>query len=300
MSSPHRPMLGIIGGTGMAEALGSLGSGEHTRVDTPFGPPSSPITVVEIAGAPVALLPRHGEGHRFPPGTVPTGPTSSRSRRWGSPTCSPPRRWALSARRSAPASWWCRTRSSTAPSVGRPPSSRPRGPRRARSAVLPAARKALLAAGCGGARVHDGGPTSAWRVRSSRPARRATSIALGRAPHRHDPDARGEARPRGRALLRGGRPGHRLRLLARTQRAGRPELLEEIVGNLQTTTAAALALLRAALPARAVAGGLRVHLPGVAGAGDLHLGNPRSTRTHGRSWTPPAARAREPIAAAHS
>ncbi|HVP61481.1 MAG TPA: S-methyl-5'-thioadenosine phosphorylase [Myxococcaceae bacterium] len=71
MSSPHRPMLGIIGGTGMAEALGSLGSGEHHRVDTPFGPPSSPITVVELGGAPVALLPRHGEGHRFPPGRIP-------------------------------------------------------------------------------------------------------------------------------------------------------------------------------------------------------------------------------------
>ncbi len=71
MSSPHRPMLGIIGGTGMPEALGSLGHGEQHRVDTPFGPPSSPITVVELGGAPVALLPRHGEGHRFPPGRVP-------------------------------------------------------------------------------------------------------------------------------------------------------------------------------------------------------------------------------------
>src|SRR5215831_683571 len=71
MTSPQRPMLGIIGGTGMAEALGSLGSGVQHRVDTPFGPPSSPITVVEIAGAPVALLPRHGDGHRFPPSQVP-------------------------------------------------------------------------------------------------------------------------------------------------------------------------------------------------------------------------------------
>src|SRR5262245_14425406 len=71
MSSPHRPMLGIIGGTGMAEALGSLGGGEQHRVDTPFGPPSSPITLIELAGAPVALLPRHGEGHQFPPGRVP-------------------------------------------------------------------------------------------------------------------------------------------------------------------------------------------------------------------------------------
>ncbi|HTS82316.1 MAG TPA: S-methyl-5'-thioadenosine phosphorylase [Myxococcaceae bacterium] len=71
MSSPHRPMLGIIGGTGMAEALGSLGAGEQHRVDTPFGPPSSPVTVVELGGGPVALLPRHGEGHRLPPGRVP-------------------------------------------------------------------------------------------------------------------------------------------------------------------------------------------------------------------------------------
>src|SRR5215813_4497493 len=71
MTSPQRPMLGIIGGTGMAEALGALGSGVQHRVDTPFGPPSSPITVVEIAGAPVALLPRHGDGHRFPPSQVP-------------------------------------------------------------------------------------------------------------------------------------------------------------------------------------------------------------------------------------
>ncbi|MGZ6097606.1 MAG: S-methyl-5'-thioadenosine phosphorylase, partial [Myxococcaceae bacterium] len=64
-------MLGIIGGTGMAEALGSLGNSEQTRVDTPFGPPSSPINLVEIGGAPVALLPRHGEGHRFHPSEVP-------------------------------------------------------------------------------------------------------------------------------------------------------------------------------------------------------------------------------------
>ena len=71
MSPPHRPMLGIIGGTGMAEALGSLGAGEHHRVDTPFGPPSSPITVVQLGGAQVALLPRHGEGHVYPPGKVP-------------------------------------------------------------------------------------------------------------------------------------------------------------------------------------------------------------------------------------
>ena len=71
MPSPHRAMLGIIGGTGMADALGALGAGETHRVDTPFGPPAAPVIVVELGGAPVALLSRHGEGHRFPPGKVP-------------------------------------------------------------------------------------------------------------------------------------------------------------------------------------------------------------------------------------
>jgi 5'-methylthioadenosine phosphorylase len=64
-------MLGILGGTGIGEALGTLGKGEAYRVDTPFGPPAEPITVVEVDGVTVALLARHGEGHRYPPGRVP-------------------------------------------------------------------------------------------------------------------------------------------------------------------------------------------------------------------------------------
>jgi 5'-methylthioadenosine phosphorylase len=64
-------MLGIIGGTGVGEALGSLGPGEPHRVDTPFGPPSSSIVVTEIDGLPVALLARHGEGHLHNPSRVP-------------------------------------------------------------------------------------------------------------------------------------------------------------------------------------------------------------------------------------
>jgi len=71
MPPPHRPMLGILGGTGMGDALGVLGKGEQHWVDTPFGPPAAPITVAEVAGVPVALLARHGEGHRYPPSEVP-------------------------------------------------------------------------------------------------------------------------------------------------------------------------------------------------------------------------------------
>ena len=64
-------MLGVIGGTGLGEALGALGTGEVHELSTPFGKPSGPITVIEIAGVSVALLSRHGEGHLLNPSRVP-------------------------------------------------------------------------------------------------------------------------------------------------------------------------------------------------------------------------------------
>ena len=63
--------IGIIGGSGMGEALGSLGRGESRVVDTPFGRPSGPIELLELDGVPVALLSRHGPGHLFNPSQVP-------------------------------------------------------------------------------------------------------------------------------------------------------------------------------------------------------------------------------------
>src|SRR5512147_1766525 len=63
--------VGVIGGTGLGEALGGLGGGEVRRVSTPFGDPSGPITLGEVGGVPVALLARHGEGHAHNPSTVP-------------------------------------------------------------------------------------------------------------------------------------------------------------------------------------------------------------------------------------
>jgi 5'-methylthioadenosine phosphorylase len=64
-------MVGVIGGTGLGEALGALGAGELRRVETPFGAPSGPVTLTEVGGVPVALLARHGEGHAYNPSTVP-------------------------------------------------------------------------------------------------------------------------------------------------------------------------------------------------------------------------------------
>lgn len=66
-----RVMVGVIGGTGLGEALAGLGGGESREVETPFGRPSGPITLTEVSGVQVALLSRHGEGHLRNPSAVP-------------------------------------------------------------------------------------------------------------------------------------------------------------------------------------------------------------------------------------
>jgi 5'-methylthioadenosine phosphorylase len=62
--------IGIIGGTGLGEAL-TLEGGEPIEVDTPFGPPSAPIVQTQWEGVDIAILHRHGAGHVFNPSTVP-------------------------------------------------------------------------------------------------------------------------------------------------------------------------------------------------------------------------------------
>lgn len=64
-------MIGLIGGTGLGEALfGETHATEH-QIDTPFGRPSGPIRVIEWHGVKIATLARHGAGHVFPPTSVP-------------------------------------------------------------------------------------------------------------------------------------------------------------------------------------------------------------------------------------
>jgi len=64
-------VIGIIGGSGLGEALDALGAGQAHQIDTPFGATSGPIVTTEVGGAPVALLARHGEGHLLNPSRVP-------------------------------------------------------------------------------------------------------------------------------------------------------------------------------------------------------------------------------------
>jgi 5'-methylthioadenosine phosphorylase len=60
--------IGVIGGSGFYEFLDSA---DEVLVETPFGRPSDPLVVGEIAGKRVAFLPRHGRDHRFPPHKIP-------------------------------------------------------------------------------------------------------------------------------------------------------------------------------------------------------------------------------------
>ena len=62
--------IGIIGGTGLGEALGAEKGNEHI-VDTPFGLASSPITVTQWNGVEIYMLKRHGIGHLLNPTHVP-------------------------------------------------------------------------------------------------------------------------------------------------------------------------------------------------------------------------------------
>lgn len=61
--------IGVIGGTGLDEFEGFTIK-EKRRVSTPFGDPSDELTLGEYNGIACVFLPRHGAGHRIPPGGI--------------------------------------------------------------------------------------------------------------------------------------------------------------------------------------------------------------------------------------
>ena len=63
-------MLGVIGGSGLYDFADVPGA-RTVDVETPFGRPSDPVVVGELAGTPIAFLARHGSGHRFSPSDLP-------------------------------------------------------------------------------------------------------------------------------------------------------------------------------------------------------------------------------------
>ena len=65
-------LIGIIGGTGLGDALAEhIVQGESCEVETPFGRPSAKIMVGRLGENKIAFLSRHGEGHKRSPSEVP-------------------------------------------------------------------------------------------------------------------------------------------------------------------------------------------------------------------------------------
>ncbi len=60
--------IGVIGGSGFYSFLDDV---SEVEVSTPYGAPSDPVALGEVAGRRVAFLPRHGRDHRYPPHRVP-------------------------------------------------------------------------------------------------------------------------------------------------------------------------------------------------------------------------------------
>ncbi len=68
--APAAPLaeIGIIGGSGFYALAADL---DEVQVDTPYGAPSDPLMIGDVAGRQVAFLPRHGRDHRYPPHKIP-------------------------------------------------------------------------------------------------------------------------------------------------------------------------------------------------------------------------------------
>jgi len=62
--------VGIIGGSGLGDALVTAVPGKTTEVNTPFGRPSAPLMETVWHGTPVVVLNRHGPGHLISPSAV--------------------------------------------------------------------------------------------------------------------------------------------------------------------------------------------------------------------------------------
>lgn len=62
-----RAEIGIIGGSGF---YSFFEESTTVELDTPFGPPSAPLTIGTVEGREVAFLPRHGLKHQFAPHKV--------------------------------------------------------------------------------------------------------------------------------------------------------------------------------------------------------------------------------------
>jgi 5'-methylthioadenosine phosphorylase len=64
-----KAVLGIIGGSGIYDLPG-LKNIREERIKSPWGEPSAPLRIGDIAGLPVVFLSRHDKGHRLSPSDI--------------------------------------------------------------------------------------------------------------------------------------------------------------------------------------------------------------------------------------
>jgi 5'-methylthioadenosine phosphorylase len=64
-----KAVLGVIGGSGIYELPG-LQNVREEHIKSPWGEPSGPLRIGEMAGLPVVFLPRHDKGHRLSPSDI--------------------------------------------------------------------------------------------------------------------------------------------------------------------------------------------------------------------------------------
>lgn len=70
MVEPYKkPILGVIGGSGLYEVEG-LQDARWETVESPFGAPSDQVLCGTLDGLDMVFLPRHGRGHRLPPSDI--------------------------------------------------------------------------------------------------------------------------------------------------------------------------------------------------------------------------------------
>ena len=65
MTGLPQATVGVIGGSGLYDM--EMGGMREVTLSTPYGAPSGPIAIGEVAGVAAAFLPRHGVGHRIAP-----------------------------------------------------------------------------------------------------------------------------------------------------------------------------------------------------------------------------------------
>ncbi|WP_442861119.1 phosphorylase family protein, partial [Caulobacter sp. HMWF025] len=62
-------VIGVMGGSGLYD-LDGLSDRRTLCVESPWGAPSDELVTGTLEGVRLVFLPRHGQGHRIPPGAI--------------------------------------------------------------------------------------------------------------------------------------------------------------------------------------------------------------------------------------